>query len=241
LNNGTMRGLPVLRTMVSKDRELNPRAFQVFGPKLVGMRGAFADPALESRFLTEETGAQPLREEVPLHLPDSFRREARALRNQLLAFRLTHFHDCAAAVRPRLNGLEPRTQQTALALLSLIDDHELRAQIQAHLAAQEASIFADRAQSLEAALVSATLAALASSRTQIVLIGEIAQRLNRARAAEALTPLSARAVGSLLRNRLRLRTEKTRGFYGVPASERSKLEALARRLHVEPPASDMPP
>lgn len=236
LNNGTMRGLPVLRTMVSKDHELNPRAFRVFGPKLVGMRGAFADPALESRFLTEETGAQPLRPEVPLHLPKTFQREARAVRNQLLAFRLTHFHDYAAATLPRLPGLDPRTQQTALALLALVDDDPLRAAIVERLAAQEATIFADRSQTLEAAVVAAALASLGPN-ARFALIGDLTRRVNAARTALGEAPLSARAVGNVLRQRLRLRIEKTRGFYGVPASERPKLEALARRFHV----SDTPP
>jgi hypothetical protein len=33
LNNGNVKGLPVLRTEVSRTGEFNPRAFQVFGPK----------------------------------------------------------------------------------------------------------------------------------------------------------------------------------------------------------------
>ena len=39
LNNGNMKGLPVLRTMTNRHRELNPQAFKVFGPKLIAMRG----------------------------------------------------------------------------------------------------------------------------------------------------------------------------------------------------------
>lgn len=33
LNNGTAAGLPVLRTMTNRHRELNPQAFSVFGPR----------------------------------------------------------------------------------------------------------------------------------------------------------------------------------------------------------------
>ncbi|MEJ0041958.1 MAG: hypothetical protein WDM81_06980 [Rhizomicrobium sp.] len=33
LNNGTVKGMPVLRTIVSKDKEFNPYAFKVFGAK----------------------------------------------------------------------------------------------------------------------------------------------------------------------------------------------------------------
>jgi hypothetical protein len=35
LNNGNVRGLPVLRTMMNRQREFNPQAFHVFGPKIV--------------------------------------------------------------------------------------------------------------------------------------------------------------------------------------------------------------
>jgi hypothetical protein len=40
LNNGNVRGLPVLRTMMNRQREFNPQAFQVFGPKIVATRGS---------------------------------------------------------------------------------------------------------------------------------------------------------------------------------------------------------
>ena len=87
LNNGTVDGMPVLRTMTNRQKELDPRAFRVFGPKLVGMREHFSDVALESRFLTEETGVRPLRSDVPLQVPGELAAEAQGLRDKLLAWR----------------------------------------------------------------------------------------------------------------------------------------------------------
>src|SRR5580700_9569951 len=49
-NNGNAKGFPVLRTAVTVKREFDPRAFNVFGPKIVAMRRSFEDHALESRF-----------------------------------------------------------------------------------------------------------------------------------------------------------------------------------------------
>ena len=43
------------------------------GPKIVAMRHGFADPALESRFLTEEMGKRPLATSIPINLPDAQR------------------------------------------------------------------------------------------------------------------------------------------------------------------------
>src|SRR6516165_9780150 len=80
LNNGNVRGMPVLRTMINHKKEFNPRAFQVFGPKIVATRGHYDDTGLESRFITEDMGARPLRSDVPINLPDTFKAEARVLR-----------------------------------------------------------------------------------------------------------------------------------------------------------------
>ena len=68
LNNGNVKGMPVLRTMQNRDKEFNPRAFRVFGPKIIAMRGSYDDPALESRFITEDMGLRPWREDIPISL-----------------------------------------------------------------------------------------------------------------------------------------------------------------------------
>jgi len=34
-NNGTVRGMPVLRTVINRHKEFNPQAFRVFGPKII--------------------------------------------------------------------------------------------------------------------------------------------------------------------------------------------------------------
>src|SRR3546814_3595550 len=45
LNNGNVAGMPVLRTMQNGKGELQPRAFQVFGPKVLASRGSYDDQA----------------------------------------------------------------------------------------------------------------------------------------------------------------------------------------------------
>ena len=41
LNNGNARGFPVLRSEATRQGEFNPRAYHVFGPKIVATRGYF--------------------------------------------------------------------------------------------------------------------------------------------------------------------------------------------------------
>ena len=91
LNNGNARGFPVLRMQVNAKKEFDPRAFHVFGPKIVAMRSCYEDRALESRFITIEMppGAAG---GVPINLPDRQREEALALRNKLLMYRMRYRH-----------------------------------------------------------------------------------------------------------------------------------------------------
>ena len=86
LNNGNVRGLPVLRTGVSRTGEFNPRAFQVFGPKIVATRGFYDDRALEAAS-SRRKPANSLRRDIPINLPASYKEEALSLRNKLLLYR----------------------------------------------------------------------------------------------------------------------------------------------------------
>src|SRR5947199_9529121 len=56
LNNGNAKGFPVLRSEVSGNKEFNPRAYAVFGPKIVATRGFFEGKALKTRCPTEAMG-----------------------------------------------------------------------------------------------------------------------------------------------------------------------------------------
>src|ERR1700730_4129550 len=86
LNNGNAKGFPVLRTQVTPTKEFDPRAFVIFGPKIVGMRRSYDDRALESRFLTIEM--EPGRRgRVPINSPGAQKDEALSLRHKLLTYR----------------------------------------------------------------------------------------------------------------------------------------------------------
>jgi hypothetical protein len=242
LNNGTTKGMPVLRTIENRHKELNPRAFKVFGPKVVAMRGAFDDRALESRFLTEETGQRPLRADIPIHLPDSFQTEALELRNRLLHYRLCHFYEIKADSAALTQGIEPRLNQTALSLLSLVDDLALRAEMQAVLVRLSDDLASDRRETPEARILAALCEAFSEASRPEVSIKQIADRFNAAYRTDYGMPVSNKWIGNLLRNRLHLSTRKSNGIFVVPVSERAKAEALAAKLgilvHDAPSAAD---
>jgi hypothetical protein len=228
LNNGTMKGLPVLRTMTNRYRELNPQAFRVFGPKIVAMRQGFRDEALESRFLTENMDLCQMRSDVPVHLPDSMKFEAHALRNRLLSWRFAARHEVRIDSTRGVPGLSPRGDQMALPLLSLVDDTAVREAICTRLATAEARAAATRA-SLPHVAIAGVIEQLFGS-LRYVTISAVTDAYNQ----QSDAGLSPRSVGQIIRRDLGLATVKTRGVYVVPVSERKKVSELAKRYASNP-------
>jgi hypothetical protein len=229
LNNGNMKGLPVLRTMTNRHRELNPQAFKVFGPKIVGMRESFADDALESRFLTENTVRRPLRPDISISLPDAMKSEAQALRNALLAWRFAARHTVCIDANRLIAGASHRANQIALPLLSLIDDGALRDRIAAELVTEEARVFSERASPPDITVLAAITEAAAVSPTAHIAIADIARRVSSKILGNLENSISPKAVGSIVRNKLRLPTIKSNGVYVIPTTARPAIAALATR------------
>lgn len=173
LNNGNVRGFPVLRTAVTRKKEFEPRAFNVFGPKLLAMRRSFEDQALESRFFTEEMGNRPLRGDIPINLPERQKEEALELRNRLLTYRLSTL--------PRLRideslvdpTLSPRLNQILVPLLSIVEEERLRADIRALVGGLEENLRNMRRSSIEGLLVETLSALCSSENARAVPVGTV--------------------------------------------------------------------
>lgn len=235
-NNGTVRGIPVLRTVVNKNKEFNPKAFKVFSPKLIAMRGRFEDKALESRFLTEETGSRPLRPDIPIQLPDSLKTEALTLRNRLLHYRLCHLFDIKSDPTVRVDGIEPRLNQTAVSLLSLVDDPALRKDIGEALVRENDALLSERHNTAEAKLVAAVLAVQTASPT--ITLKEITERYNAANSDACAKAVSNKWIGYMLRKRLKLTPKKSCGVYVLEQIEEKQLKALTHRYGLSTPHPD---
>ena len=239
LNNGNVRGLPVLRTMMNRQREFNPQAFQVFGPKIVATRGSYDDKGLESRFITEEMGSRELRSDIPINLPDSFKDEARELRNKLLLYRFHRRFDVKldeSLVDPRL---EPRLNQILLPLLSVVSDETLRADLRSMGLEAQLSLVADRGLLVEAQVLEILAELMAGSERPVIPVADIVRVFIERYGFEYERPITNRWIGSILRKRLNIGTYKSHGVYVVPTADRSKIEMLCARYGVsvigEPP------
>ncbi len=232
LNNGNVRGVPILRTMMNRQREFNPQAFQVFGPKLVATRGSYEDKALESRFVTEEMGARSLRADIPINLPDRFREEARELRNKLLLYRFHHRLDTKldeSLIDPRL---EPRLNQILLPLLSIVRTPAVREELRSAAAEAQTSLIAERGLLAEAQVLEVLADLMATTDRSVIPVAEVAAGLIERYGSEYERPITNRWVGGILRRRLNLRTYKSHGVYVVPMTERGKVEHLCTRYGV---------
>lgn len=228
LNNGNAAGFPVLRSVPNDKKLYDPRAFAVFGPKVVAMREFFRDAALESRFLTETMGLLPPAEPVPLSLPASFAAEAAALRAQLLTYRFRHRNRITIDDRCYGAHLSARTNQILAPLLACVSDDATRAAITVFAALAEEERRAAGALRPEA-LVLQALIALAPAKEGGVSLGDVRRYILSHHGSEFDRTVTARYVGELVRARLNLPTRKSHGTYKVIASG-DRLRHLAERF-----------
>jgi hypothetical protein len=231
-NNGNAKGFPVLRTAVTVKREFDPRAFNVYGPKIVAMRRSFEDHALESRFLTEEMGQHSLREDIPINLPDVQKEEARSLRNKLLMYRfqtLEHIHVDESLVDPRLS---PRLNQILVPLLSIIPDGRLQDEVRDSVKTFDRELYAERSASAEAGILEVLADRLSESYRTSVPVSEVTTAFAGRFGQEYERPITNRFIGGILRKRLHLITYKSHGIYVVPATEKPKVDQLCIRYGV---------
>jgi hypothetical protein len=224
LNNGNVRGMPVLRTEVSRTGEFNPRPFQVFGPKIVATRGFYEDRALESRFITEETGQRRLRRDVPINLPASYQDEALQLRNKLLLYRFQNRGKKQALGTLVDPSLEPRLNQIFAPLLSVISDPAIRAELQEVARDRNREIIADRGMDIEAKVLE-VIRDLQRQRSKLG-VGEITAAFATRYGRDLEHPISNKWMGYIIRRKLNIKTHKSNGVFIIPFNEYERLERL---------------
>ncbi len=232
LNNGNVRGFPVLRSESKDGREFNPRAFQVFGPKIVGMRTQYDDPALESRFITETSGERTLRKDIPINLPPEQQEEADRLRNKLLMFRFKMFNQVSRTPATLDPALEPRINQIYSPLSAVIDDEEAREDLRRSARGNSARLKAERSASVDAHVLTVIRCLMQGAKKGTVSIKEISEMFMRMYGAEYEGQVTNRWLGHVIRRKLNLITQKSHGNFVIPMSERGKLETLFERYGV---------
>ncbi len=232
-NNGNVRGFPVLRTAITGKRDFEPRAFDVFGPKIVAMRRAFEDPALESRFLTEEMGQRRLRKDIPINLPDIQKEEARSLRNKLLMYRFENLSRITVDDSLGDPGLSPRVNQILLPLLAVVDDEALRAELCTTARSLDRALSVEMGSTLEADMLRVLNELIQANPSHASIpISDITANFSKQFGSDHSRPITHRYVGEIIRKRLHLATYKSHGVYVVPMTEKTKIEHLCDRYSI---------
>ena len=232
-NAGNVKGYPVLRSETANGKDYRPRAFKVFGPKIVGMRGRYEDPALESRFLTQTSSSPSEREDLPINLPTEQAAEAAILRDKLLLYRFRNFERFGAPERlDRAFRIEPRMHQILAPLFSVAEEETDRQAILAHASAAQAALTEARGQTIEAEVLAVIRKLMARTDGVGVSIQDIAHAHGRAFLDTASRPLAPRAMGYIVRTKLNLNPVKSHGVFVVPRSQHHALERLYARYNV---------
>lgn len=239
LNNGNARGFPVLRSETVRGKEFSPRAYTVFGPKLVATRGFFQDRALESRCLTEEMGGRRLREDIPINLTAEYKQQALALRNKLLMFRFRNLGK--RQVDPTLvdRSIEPRLAQIFVPLLSIIEDEKTRQALREVARDYHRELVADRGMDMEAQVLEIIRDMQASSLDGKLSVKEIAQWFSDRHQDDYERKITPHWIGHVIRRKLGLKTEKQHGNYVIAASEGPKLARLFEKYGIETSQGDL--
>ncbi len=229
LNNGNVRGFPVLRSEQSRNGEFNPRAFKVFGPKIVATRGSYDDQALESRFLTEELGFRPLPKHIPINLPSNYEQEAVALRNKLLMFRIENYFRDIDPVLPS-GFVEPRIAQIFGPLLAMIDDQSARATVSNLASRYSRNISIGRTLDVRHHVLEC-IHWLSRSHKRIA-VGVLTKEFIRRYGDVYTDDVTPRWMGNVLRKQLHLSTKIYEGNYVIADTSKEHLQRLCRRYGV---------
>jgi hypothetical protein len=230
LNNGNGKGFPVLRSEANGKGEFNPRAYAVFGPKLVATRSFFDDYALESRCLSEDMGQRPLRDGIPINLPETMAQEALALRNKLLLFRFRLFHRCRANADLVDRGIEPRLNQVFVPILSIVDDEDVRDQLKELARRYQHDLVNDRGMSTEAQLVDVINELLLLSDEPRLSVKEITENFIERYGADYEKRVTNKWIGGILRKRLGLKPQRVHGTFVIPLEDLPRLNRLREKF-----------
>jgi len=239
LNNGNARGFPVLRSEVSPQREFNPRAYAVYGPKMVATRGFFQDLALESRCLTEEMGQRRLRDDIPINMPSAYKETALRLRNQLLLFRFRNLHKRIVSESLVDRSIEPRLNQIFVPLLSIVEDEHTRNDLRELARRYNRELIVERGMDIEAQILEIIRDLLSSGESR-PSIKDITNWFIDRYGADYERKITAKWIGGVIRKRLNLKPQKSNGVFIISLSEKPKLERLYERYGLNPKDANEP-
>lgn len=171
-----------------------------------------------------------IRDDVPYNIPDSFCNEALNIRNQLLRFRLEN--KGKIILKPELEdrSIEPRLNQIAIPLMSIIKNQEIVAEIKNQFKGYNEQIKTDRTLSYNYQILD-TVCELLDSGFIRPTVKDVTIKFNDGLHYTEL--LTAKKMGFLINKALGLRTERTRDGFIISESNRKKIELLRKKYGIK--------
>jgi len=252
LNTGYQRTQGTVLRSGDRNTGFEPEVFVVYGPKVIATRKKFQDWALESRCLTKEMGGPTTRADIPIDLPMSFwTEEAPTVRNLLLRYRLQHWQPQIELDYSGLDtAIEPRLNQVTVALVTLIDDEDLREDLRAFIREYNRQMVVERGMTLANKVLEVLVAeyriASDDGHEPDLSLTTLSQKVNwlidyenwgedetAKRGDRQVTP---KKVGGTVRNGLHLRTERgatahRRGYQVI--WDEARIEGLRKRFGLD--------
>lgn len=224
LNNGFAKGSPIMR---ADGDNFEPRAYDVYCPKIIWWRMEFRDKATESRCI-KEVMRRTNRKDIPLNLTKQFENEALTLRNKLYQFRYD-YQGKIAIQEERIEWLEWRLNQILNPILSIIksvgnkEDYE---NIIEHFQSQQKEMREERKFSLEGMIFAIIQEKEVSNKQSMIFYSQLLQELREQDPTSSMNP---RKLGSLLKQH-EIKTIRRNDGFVIPIHEnRERLDAIYKQ------------
>jgi hypothetical protein len=127
--------------------------------------------------------------------------------------------------------IQPRLRQIANPLLSIIKNEEVKEGLKATLIEYDKQITLDRGMTNDAKIFEALLTLLKNYLLTEIKVKDIADVHNKG-PLDAKEVLSANKVGWYLRERLKIKTERTRDGYVLSESNKARIELLKKKFGI---------
>jgi hypothetical protein len=178
-------------------------------------------------------GHARLRDDVPINLPSIYKEEALRIRNKLLLFRFRNLNKRQPAESLVDRTIEPRLNQIFVPLLSIIEDPQAREDLKELAKSYNREMISDRGMEMEAQILEIIKDMLSSTPYEVNLtIKDITSWFVERHGMDYERKVTGKWIGTVIRKRLNLKTQKSHGVYVIPISEKPKLDRLYEKYGV---------
>jgi len=147
-------------------------------------------------------------------------------------FRFRNFGKRAVDASLVDRSIEPRLAQIFVPLMSVIEDTEARKALRQVAQEYNRELVADRGMDLEAQVLEVIQDLRESPYVNGISIKEIAERVGERYGDDFERKVTPHWIGSVVRRRLGLKTEKRHGIYMIAATEGAKLTRLFEKYGI---------